>query len=71
MANDELLLPILKAFAMHSLTTRYSKCLKFSVCVQQNSLSLLTNSSPVVPPIASSPPIVTDTPLHRDHVMTH
>jgi hypothetical protein len=39
---------------VHSLPTRYSKCVMFSVCAEESVAP--TNSSPVVPPIVSSLP---------------
>jgi hypothetical protein len=53
MAHDELLLPILKAFAQ---CTRYSKCFMFTVLVAVAVSLASTSCSPVARPVTSSHP---------------
>ena len=67
LAHDELLLPILKAFAQ---CTPYSKCFMFSVFVTVAQSLASTSCSPVVHPVTSSPPHrARPLPLRGDHLV--
>ena len=67
LANNELLLFLLSAFA-HCTLLRILYV--FSLCAISEDSPFPTDSSPVVPPIASGTPHQTHLPPHEDHVVT-